>query len=99
MFEPTSRYYNLPMSTLTVIGRDGTPVEIRYVNRRFIPAVDGEMTLQDYTFTEGERLDNITARYLGDPTQFWRVCDTNGVLRPEELEQIGRVIKIALPNV
>jgi hypothetical protein len=99
MFEPTSRYYNLPMASLTVIGQDGTPVEIRYLNRRFIPAVDGEITLQDYTFTEGERLDNITARYLGDPTQFWRVCDTNGVLRPEELEQIGRVIKIALPNV
>ena len=99
MFEPTSRYYNLPMASLTVIGRDGTPVEIRYLNRRFISAVDGEITLQDYTFTEGERLDNITARYLGDPTQFWRVCDTNGVLRPEELEQIGRVIKIALPNV
>jgi hypothetical protein len=99
MFEPTSRYYNLPMATLTVIGRDGTPVEIRYLKRRFIPAVDGEMTLQDYTFTQGERLDNITARYLGDPTQFWRVCDTNGVLRPEELEEVGRVIKIALPNV
>jgi hypothetical protein len=99
MFEPTSRYYNLPMATMTVIRRDGTPVEIRYLNRRFIPAVDGEMTLQEHTFTEGERLDNVTARYLGDPTQFWRVCDTNGVLRPEELEEVGRVIKIALPNV
>lgn len=99
MLEPTSRYYNLPMVTLTVIGRDGTPIEIRYLRRRFIPAADGETTLQEHTFTEGERLDNITARYLGDPTQFWRLCDTNRVLRPEELEQIGRVIKIALPNV
>ena len=99
MFEPTSRYYNLPTATLTVIGRDGTPIEIRCLKRRFIPAGDGETILQEHIFTEGERLDNITARYLGDPTQFWRVCDTNGVLRPEELEQIGRVIKIALSNV
>ena len=99
MFDPTSRYYSLPTTTLTVIGQDGTVVELRYLRRRFIPSTDGETTLLEHTFTQGERLDNITARYLDDPTQFWRVCDTNGVLRPEELEQIGRVIKIALPNV
>lgn len=99
MFDPTSRYYSLPTTTLTVIGQDGTVVELRYLRRRFIPSADGETTLLEHTFTQGERLDNITARYLDDPTQFWRVCDTNGVLRPEELEQIGRVIKIALPNV
>lgn len=99
MIEPTSRYYNLPTATLTVIDRDGTPVEVRYLRRRFIPSADGETTLQEHTFTQGERLDNITARYLDDPTQFWRVCDTNRVMRPEELEEIGRVIKIALPGV
>lgn len=99
MLEPTSRYYNLPTATLTVIGRDGTPIEVRYLRRRFIPAAEGETTLLEHTVTQGERLDNITARYLGDPTQFWRLCDSNGSLRPEELEQIGRVIKIALPNV
>ncbi len=99
MLEPTSRYYNLPTATLTVIGRDGTPIEVRYLRRRFIPAAEGETTLLEHTVTQGERLDNITARYLGDPTQFWRLCDSNGILRPEELEQIGRVIKIALPNV
>ena len=99
MLEPTSRYYNLPTVTLTVIGRDGTPIEVRYLRRRFIPAAEGETTLLEHAVTQGERLDNITARYLGDPTQFWRVCDSNGILCPEELEQIGRVIKIALPNV
>ncbi len=99
MLEPTSRYYNLPTATLTVIGRDGETVEVRYLRRRFIPAAEGETTLLEHTVTQGERLDNITARYLGDPTQFWRLCDSNGILRPEELEQIGRVIKIALPHV
>lgn len=99
MFDPTSRYYNLPTTILTVIGPDGTPIEIRYVRRRFIPSTDGETTLLEHTFTQGERLDNITARYLADPTLFWRVCDSNLVLRPEALEQIGRVIKINLPNL
>jgi hypothetical protein len=99
MFDPSSRYYNLPTTTLTVTGRDGTPVEIRYVRRRFIPSADAETTLLEYTVSQQDRLDNITARYLDDPTQFWRVCDANVVLRPEELERIGRVIKITMPNV
>ena len=99
MFEPNSRYYNLPTAILTVIDRDGTPVEVRYLQRRFIPSADGETTLQEHTFTQGERLDNVTARYLDDPTQFWRLCDSNRVMRPEELEEIGRVIKIALPGL
>jgi hypothetical protein len=99
MFDPTSRYYNLPTATLTVIGRDGTLREVRYLQRRFIPSADGETILLEHTFTQGERLDTITARYLDDPTQFWRVCDANVVLRPEELERIGRVINITIPNV
>ena len=99
MFDPTSRYYNVSTSTLIVMLQDGTPVEIRYLQRRFIPATDGETTLQEHTFTQGERLDNITALYLGDPTQFWHVCDTNVVLRPEDLERIGQVIRISLPNI
>ena len=99
MFDPTSRYYNLPTATLTLTGADGTPVEVRYLRRRFIPPADDRAILLEHTFSQGERLDNITARYLGDPTQFWRVCDANVVLRPEELEQVGRVIRIAVLNV
>jgi hypothetical protein len=99
MFDPSSRYYNLPTATLTVIGGDGTPVEIRYLQRRFIPSADGETILLEHTFTQGERLDNITARYLDDPTQFWRICDANLVLQPEELERTGRVIKITIPSI
>jgi hypothetical protein len=98
MFDPNSRYYNLPTAVLTVLKWDGKSTEIRYVQRRFIPSTDGETLIQEHTFTESERLDNITARYLDDPTLFWRVCDTNLVLKPEELERIGRVIKITLPG-
>jgi hypothetical protein len=54
--------------------------------------------LVEHTVVQGERLDNITARYLGDPTQFWQVCDANGVLEPAELEQLGRTVRIALPG-
>jgi hypothetical protein len=32
-----------------------------------------------------ERLDNITARDLGDPEQFWRLCDANNAMHPDGL--------------
>ena len=99
MFDPTSRYYGVGVVTLIVSNRDGPPIEVRYLKRRFIPATDSETTLLEHNFNQGERLDNITANYMDDPTQFWRVCDTNGAMLPEELEQIGQVIRIALPNV
>jgi len=99
MFEPTSRYANLENATLTVMDTDGQPRVLVYKRRRFVPSSAGMTTLLEHTFVQGDRLDNITARYLGDPTQFWRVCDANGVLQPAELEEVGQVIRIALPNV
>ncbi len=47
---------------------------------------------------DGERLDLIAARYLGDPEQSWRQCDANGAVRPEELEEVGRRVRITLPE-
>ena len=100
MFEPTSRYYTIETATLTVIGSDGLPRVIAYKRRRLIATADESPTLFEHTVAQGDRLDNVIARYLGDPTQFWRVCDANNVLRPEELvEENGRVIKIALPHL
>ena len=100
MFEPTSRYYKVETASVTVTAGDGDLREVRYLRRRFIPSPEGMTTLVEHRVAQGERLDNITARYLGDPTQFWRVADANNVLRPEELtEEIGAVIKIALPNM
>jgi hypothetical protein len=100
MFDPTSRYFNLETATLSVPDdEEGGTREIRYVRRRIIPSTENQTTLVEHTVAQGERLDQITARYLGDPTQFWRVCDANNVLQPEELEETGRIIEIALPGV
>ena len=98
MFDSTSRYSTIPTATISVPDPDGGMRELRYVQRRVIPS-RSMTTLVEHTFIEGERLDLITARYLGDPTQFWRVCDANNVLQPGELEETGRTIKIAMPNV
>jgi hypothetical protein len=99
MFDPKSRYAKLDTATLTVVAADGVATQIRYVKRRFLPAGPGQV-LAEYQVTSGDRLDNITARYLGDPLQYWRICDANNVLRPEELtENIGGSIEITLPMV
>jgi hypothetical protein len=48
---------------------------------------------------QGDRLDNLTAKYLGDPEQFWRLCDANNALQPEELtDTVGRRVRITMPE-
>jgi hypothetical protein len=95
MFSITSRYYTIQQAEFeTPDGR-----KIVYVRRRFVPAADRFALLQEHSVAEGERLDNITANYLGDPEQFWRVCDANSAMRPDELtETIGRRLRITLPE-
>jgi hypothetical protein len=100
MFDTSSRYYKINDTTITVKDSDGKERGIVYKRRRFIPSSAGITTLVEHTVTQGERLDNITARYMGDPTLFWRVCDANLILNPDELTaESGSMIKIALPRL
>lgn len=93
-FDPDSRYFNVETVERIVTDPDGNERLIRYKRRRMIPSYEGHPVLAEHRVTEGDRLDNITARYLGNPTQFWRLCDANIVLDPEELEEIDRVVRI-----
>ena len=70
-----------------------------YLRRRFLPSSDRFTTIQEHVVTENERLDNITAQYLNDPEQFWRICDANDAMRPDDLtERMGRRLRITLPE-
>jgi hypothetical protein len=97
MFDQTSRYFGLPTAYTAITDADGTQRQVCYVQRRIIPPIDNTLTIVEHVFTAGDRLDNITAKYLGDPLLFWQICDANNVLAPSELENIGTVIKITLP--
>jgi hypothetical protein len=100
MLDRTSRYANVGRATLVRRTPAGDRVEVVYLERRFVPPADAAATLVEHRYAEGERLDTITARYFGDPTQFWQVCDANEVLRPEELtDEAGRPIVIAMPRL
>jgi hypothetical protein len=93
LFPATSRYYGIDVATIAV---DGRPTG--YLRRRFLPPAENFQVLQEHTVLEGERLDNITAKYLGDPTLFWRVCDANNAMQPGELTAaIGRKLRITMP--
>ena len=95
MFPVTSRYYGI--ATAELVTADERP--IIYLRRRFLPAAAASATLIEHTVTQGERLDNITARYLGDPEQFWRLCDANNAMHPQELTaEVGRRLRIPLPQ-
>lgn len=93
-FPPGSRYYGIPTAILE--SADGR--KTAYLRRRFVPAPERFELLQEHTVSQNERLDNTTARYLGDPEQFWRLCDANRALQPRELEQAGRKLRITLPE-
>jgi hypothetical protein len=94
-FPVTSRYYGI--DTATVQSPDGKT--IIYLQRRFVPSADRFALLQEHTVKQAERLDNIAAQYLGDPEAFWRICDANSAMRPDDLTAvIGRRLRITLPE-
>ena len=98
MFEPTSRYHDIETVKVTVRDSRGELRIVSYKRRRFVPSGATMTTLAEHTVAQGDRLDNLSARYVGDPEQFWRICDANNVLRPEELtEEVGRAVRIGLP--
>lgn len=97
MFPVTSRYYNIEVATM----QTGDGRTVSYLRRRFVPSGTTAIALATYTVIQGDRLDNVTARFMGDPEQFWRVCDANNALRPDDLtdeSQIGHSLVIPLPQ-
>lgn len=94
MFEHTSRYYTLEPATLTA--PDGRV--IAYQRRRFLPQGETLPLLAEVAVTEGERLDLVTSRVLGDPEQFWRVCDANNAMNPSDLATPGATLRVPVPQ-
>jgi hypothetical protein len=95
LFPSTSRYYGIDTATLQRPGR----TDVVYLRRRFVPPASAFQVVEQHTVTSGERPDHVAAQFLGDPTLFWRLCDANNVMRPEELAStVGSKIDITLPD-
>ena len=92
-FPPTSRYHAL--GTRTLATGAGTAV---YLERRFVPPPERFADHAVHVVVQGERLDHVAARRLGDPEQFWQLADANRALQPEELTaEVGRRLRVTLP--
>jgi len=94
-FPPNSRYHSVPLATLEQPGQE----PVAYLRRRFVPPPENFAVVQEYLVVQGDRLDNLADRFLGDAELYWRLCDANGAVRPDELtETPGTTIVITLPE-
>jgi hypothetical protein len=72
---------------------------VTYLRRRFLPQGDAMPRLVDVVVTQGDRLDLIATRTLGDPEHFWRVCDANNAMNPADLaDEPGRTLHVPVPQ-
>jgi nucleoid-associated protein YgaU len=93
-FPMTSRYHGIELATIELSNTQ----TVAYLRRRFVPPPEHFDLLQEHRVTQGDRLDNITAHYLGDPEQFWRIADANRAMHPDELTTPDRRLRITLPE-
>jgi hypothetical protein len=94
VFNPTSRYVGQPISGW--VDRDGRTRP--YLSLREVPAARLPRREDPiHIVSDGDRLDRVTWQHLGDPELFWRFCDANGALQPDELAAVpGRRLLIPL---
>lgn len=96
-FPADSRYYGT--GTLSYVSPQGETVA--YLAQRIVPqpGAPNFATVAQHTVRQGDRLDLIAAKYLGDPLIFWLICDANGAIDPRELVATpGRVLNITTPQ-
>jgi nucleoid-associated protein YgaU len=91
-YDTSSRYYGLPVVEFKTPGG----AVIRYVQRRFIPPAAQFPTLVTHQVQQGDRIDLLAARYLGDPLVYWRIADANLAVSPGDPLVLGDAVRIPL---
>jgi hypothetical protein len=87
VFFKGSRYEKIPTATCV----DASGHTIAYVTTRYIAPT---VAFIGHSVTDGERLDLIAYQYYRDSERFWRICDGNLAMWPEEILAIGATIAI-----
>jgi len=90
MFAPGSRYEQVKDASYTT----GDGRAIRYKRLRPLPGPGPAQSF--HAVAQGDRLDLLAYGAYRDPEQFWRLCDANHALRPDDLLAVaGR--RLAIP--
>jgi hypothetical protein len=87
MFFKGSRYEKVADAIIT----DPAGREVRYKTTRFIAdpvAVIGHRVMSN------ERLDHIAWQHFRDAERFWRICDANRALWPDDLLEEAALLRI-----
>jgi nucleoid-associated protein YgaU len=96
-FPTDSRYYGTGIQQYVLPNGQS----VAYLQRRIVPqpGAPSYATIAQHTVRQGDRLDLIAAKYLGDPLTFWLLCDANGAIRPDDLVATpGKVLNITTPQ-
>ena len=95
MDDTTSRYIAVERAVYT--GADGQP--LAYLRRRFLPRGESMPALGEAAVGIDDRLDLIANRALGDPLQFWQICDANDAMNPFDLTaEAGQLLRVPIPQ-
>ena len=95
MFFRGSRYEPIPEASLVDQGWQDDPLQAHAVRSASRSRRRGLFTKAQL----GDRPDLIAFRTIGDPEQFWRLCDLNLVRRPVDLTAVpGAPVAIPAPE-
>jgi hypothetical protein len=87
LYDKTSRYLNYAEVV------EVTDAQGRKAKRIGRAKHASEVELGEHIRREGQRLDHLANYYLRDPNAFWRICELNDVLLPDQLAEV-ELIKI-----
>jgi phage tail protein X len=97
------RYDGVGVAVVTVRDSEGAERQVRYLRQsRPAPPAGGRPALATHLVIAGDRLDTVTARYLGDSLAYWRVADANPALGLHDLigpAPEGLLLQIPTPEV
>jgi hypothetical protein len=95
VLSPTSRYATVGTAVLDPEGER----PIVYLLRRLVPRPEQLPLLDTHVVVAGERTDLVAAAALGDPELYWRLCDGNRAVFPEDLvREPGRRLRVTAPE-
>jgi hypothetical protein len=104
VFPANSRYHGVETTSIVISQPSAASGKLEestivYLRRRFVPDPAKLVVIQEHAVAQGDRVDRLAAKYIGDPEQFWRICDANSVLDPHELtDTAGRRVSITQPE-
>ena len=82
-----SRYATVGQYTIT----DAAGRTHRALKMRIVPPTPAVF---EHVVTDTDRLDLLAFKYYGKADRFWRVCDANLVMHPDDLLQAARRVRI-----